>query len=57
MTEEEKIIDQMKDDFSMICNFARGLKATLEPRLDAMPDGPIIMLTLTKISELADRNI
>ena len=64
MSEEQKIIqelqkniDEMQDAFRQIGDFADALRGVLGIMLDGIQEAPIVMLTLTKITELADQNL
>ena len=64
MSEEQKIIEElsknieeMQDTFRQIGDFADALKGVLGMMLDGIQEAPIVMLTLTRITELVDQNI
>ena len=55
--DQQKIIDEMRDAFRKIGDFADGLNRLLQHVLTGMSEATVVDLTLTKITELVDQNI
>lgn len=54
--EQQKIIDEMKDELRAIGDYADALKNVLSYLLADVPEGVLVMLTLNEIIKLAGQN-